>query len=178
MKELKFLVANDELIDHDRLTGLLTKHSFESLAYRTIVDAKKFQYSAAGFIIDIDDFMSINDTLGRLASDTILIEVANKIVHSFHHDVIISRLEGDRFAALMTGEHLAEITKSIAIEILGKICTPYQLNIDTAYISASIGIAIFPQCAEEVDELFNKASIALHRAKAMGGGMFLVYEEQ
>lgn len=162
---------------YDRLTGLLSRYSFEMMAERALVDAKRFHSSLALLLIDLDNFMVINDSLGHLAGNALLIDVSKKISELVSNNTIIARLQNDRFVILVTGDNVENICQLLADKIIEKLSSPYQLSMDTATISTSIGIALYPTGGENVNDLLDKADSALLQAKEMGGCHCVFYKD-
>ncbi|OGT38707.1 MAG: hypothetical protein A3F11_03710 [Gammaproteobacteria bacterium RIFCSPHIGHO2_12_FULL_37_14] len=163
---------------YDSLTGLLNRHSFEEISEYALSEAKRLNHELAILLIDLDNFMSINDTLGYLAGNEMLIETGKRIQSVLPKEVIISRLGDDEFAVLLTGLDIDVYAAKIAHKIIDEINQPYQLSIDQARVSATIGIAYYPGSGKNLSELLKNANIALARAKQAMRGAFQFYSDE
>lgn len=157
---------------YDSLTGLINRHTFEEMAAHAISDSKHFNYSLMLFLIDLDNFMNINDSFGHLAGDEILIEISIRLRQILPNDGIIARLRNDEFAVLLTGLEKEINVDSVANMILEKISEPYQLITDITYVSACIGVSCYSEKIQGVTELLKNADTALAHAKVAGRGKF------
>lgn len=158
------------LADHDTLTGLFNRRRFQEELERLLNLAKQYQHTGALLFFDLDQFKYINDTSGHQAGDELLKVVAKTLMRVVRTTDVVARLGGDEFAVLLPGA-----TSSGAIEVVKKIIA--QLNGSEIAIqgrhykiSASIGIAMFPEHGTDVDELLAVADLAMYQAKESGLG--------
>lgn len=133
-----------------------------------ILGAKNKNGKIAILFFDLDKFKNINDTYGHDFGDKVLQEVGSKIKHELRKEDTVSRLGGDEFTASISGfDSLEEI-----IEVVERISNSFErgLNIDSKeiYIRPSIGISIYPDHGNTVEELINKADTAMYLAKKKG----------
>lgn len=150
---------------YDNLTGLLNRHSFEKTAEYALSEAKRLNYELAILLIDLDNFMSINDAMGFLAGNEMLIETGLRLKKVLPKEVIIARLGDDEFAVLLTGLEIDVYAANAARNIIAEIKKPYQLSIDTIVVSAAIGISYYPLSGSNLLELIKSANAALVLAK-------------
>ncbi|OGT43826.1 MAG: hypothetical protein A3F42_08085 [Gammaproteobacteria bacterium RIFCSPHIGHO2_12_FULL_37_34] len=160
---------------YDNLTGLINRHSFEEIAEYSLSEAKRLHHELAILLVDLDNFMSINDSLGYLAGNEMLIETGKRLKNILPKEVIISRLGDDEFVVLLTGLDIDVYAAKIAQKIIEEINIPYQLSIDQARVSSTIGISYYPGSGESLSELLKNANIALARAKQSARGTFQFY---
>ena len=119
------------------------------------------------FMIDVDNFKSLNDTLGHQTGDEFLISLAYQLKHNFRETDIVGRIGGDEFFALMKNVSDKEVIEKKVDELfndISKVC----LNYPSVKLSASIGVAIYPYKAKTLEELYSKADEALYKAKGRG----------
>lgn len=163
---------------YDNLTGFVNRHTFDEIAKHALIEAKRLHHELAILLIDLDNFTSVNDSLGFLAGNELLIETAKRIKNVLPKEVIVARLGDDEFAVLLTGLDIDIYAATIARKIVEEINLPYQLSIDKAHIGASIGIAYYPGSSESLNELFKNANSALSLAKSTNRGSFKFYSEE
>ena len=162
---------------HDTLTGLPNRTLLNDRIERILFDAKRYQQSFALFLIDLDRFKEINDTLGHQFGDKLLKVVSVRLKESVRLNDSIARLGGDEFAVLLphTDYKGAELC---ANRILYAMSKPFVIDNITTESKASIGISIFPEHAQEADELMKYADIAMYQAKQSQSGFALYDPEQ
>ena len=154
----------DYLAKHDVLTGLGNRRLFEQVLRDRLGGVRLDQERVAVLLIQLDGFRRVNQTLGRLAGDHVLTAVARRIRATVReHDVVV-RLGGDEFAILSLGAS-SEIASQIAGRVLASVRKPILVANDRVEISCSIGIAVFPDHADQDGSLIQKADQALQRAK-------------
>jgi diguanylate cyclase (GGDEF)-like protein len=162
---------------HDTLTGLPNRTLLNDRIERILFDAKRYQQSFALFLIDLDRFKEINDTLGHQFGDKLLKVVSVRLKESVRLNDSIARLGGDEFAVLLphTDYKGAELC---ANRILYAMSKPFVIDNITTESKASIGISIFPEHAQEADDLMKYADIAMYQAKQSQSGFALYDPEQ
>ncbi|HQT26717.1 MAG TPA: EAL domain-containing protein, partial [Burkholderiales bacterium] len=168
---------NEELIwkqaNYDTLTGLPNRRLFLDRLEQETRKANRTGLSLALLFIDLDRFKEINDTLGHAKGDLLLVEAARRIRACVRETDIVSRLGGDEFTIILSdfGEH-AHIER-IAHDIIHALSLPFELESDNiAYVSASIGITLYPDDAGNLEELIKHADQAMYSAKAQGRNRF------
>ncbi len=166
------------LAHYDSLTNLPNRTFFRTLLTRALAYAERYKISMAVLFIDLDHFKRINDTLGHVAGDQLLREVTARLlkaVRSFDYlarmddgqvSDVISRLGGDEFVLLLHNLSNEQDAGKVALRILKDISAPYKIGDEEIFITASIGIAIYPTDGVDGDELIKNADIAMYHAKA------------
>ena len=152
----------------DPLTGLSNRHMFHDRLEQEIKKAHRDGHSLALLFLDLDHFKEINDTLGHDMGDLLLKEAAQRLNHCVRAVDSISRLGGDEFTIILSELHDPSNIERVAQNILKKLSEPFQLLDDVAYISASIGVAMYPDDAKETQALLKCADQAMYRAKNTG----------
>lgn len=152
---------------YDDLTGLLNRQHFY-YKLQEMLEQVKDKSSAGGavFFIDLDDFKSINDTLGHSYGDTVIKKVGQNLRQAVAQYGTVARIGGDEFSVL-----IPEITdigqiRKLAEKVLASIHKNYVIQGSLIYISASLGIALYPEHGETREEIYKNADIAMYKAKA------------
>ncbi|HJW55986.1 MAG TPA: CHASE domain-containing protein, partial [Burkholderiaceae bacterium] len=152
----------------DALTGLPNRRLFYDHLRQGIRTAHRTGLPLALIFLDLDRFKDVNDTLGHDTGDILLKEAAQRLQSCVRETDTVARLGGDEFTIIM-GElrnpgHIA----FVAQKILQKMAEPFHLGIETAHISASIGITLYPEDASDADVLLRNADQAMYAAKNLG----------
>ncbi|GEM46761.1 bifunctional diguanylate cyclase/phosphodiesterase [Deinococcus cellulosilyticus] len=173
--------ATENLIRHqanyDALTDLPNRRLFYELLSQELKTAARTSKSCALLVIDLDRFKEINDTYGHPAGDQMLIEVANRLRMCIRASDIMARLSGDEFVILLTQlDEAAPSATLVAERILGILRHPYRLSGEQVMLSASIGITVFPDDAEDPNKLMVSADQAMYSAKSEGKNRFRFFK--
>ena len=167
---------NEELIwqqaNFDFLTGQPNRRMFYERLGQEIKKAYRDQLSVALMFIDLDRFKEVNDTLGHDIGDLLLKEAADRLRRCVRETDFLGRLGGDEFAIILGEQEDPANIDRIAQEILDKMTRPFQLGDETAYVSASIGISLYPDDGSKVEELLKNADQAMYAAKHLGRNRF------
>ena len=175
---------------HDNLTGLPNRLMFKDYLKRAIAEAKRFNQELALLFLDLDNFKRINDTLGHQSGDNLLRIFADRIngclreadvishVTQDSSSSIMARLAGDEFMILLPRTTSVTQTSKIAKRILEVLSEPFIVDKQELFISASIGIALFPYDGQSVDELMKNADIAMYHAKKSGRNNFQYFSSK
>lgn len=173
----------DELIrwqaNYDPLTNLPNRRLFHDRLGQAIKLAHRTELQHALFFIDLDYFKEINDTLGHANGDALLMEVARRLTSCVREADTVARLGGDEFTVILPELGNTSQTIRIAENIIEKMAQPFFfVNNETGYhISASIGIALYPQDASDLAGLLRCADKAMYAAKASGRNRFIYFSE-
>ncbi|MEK6750294.1 MAG: EAL domain-containing protein [Pseudomonadota bacterium] len=164
------------LAERDSLTGLFNRHRFHEEMNRTLDVAQRRQSSGALIFFDLDGFKLVNDTFGHSAGDAILIRVANEVSTFVRRGEVFSRFGGDEFAVLLSegSQQDAEILAERIVRAIGQI--PFSFGERKLRLTASVGIALFPQHSIVGDELLMHADTAMYQAKESGKAAWCVYK--
>lgn len=165
-------------IERDTLTGLYNKGATEEHIRGLMgTGAAQGEYDAL-FIIDIDDFKGVNDRYGHLYGDKVLAESARRIASLFYPEDIIGRIGGDEFAVFLKKIPGRETIRKKAERICKAFNGEFNYNGIIAAISCSVGTAAFPADGTTFETLYQKADIALYKAKLNGKNRFCAYREE
>ena len=163
----------------DALTKIPNRMQFQHLLQRAIARAKRSGRSLYMLYIDVDHFKDINDTFGHLAGDTTLETVAERLTNSLPPDSVTGRLAGDEFAVIVDNldavGDVQEALSSLARKTLDRLADPFFVQGHEVFMTASMGIASYPQDAPDVIDLIRNADAALYQAKKNGGNNFCYY---
>ncbi|AMN39311.1 diguanylate cyclase/phosphodiesterase [Rhodoplanes sp. Z2-YC6860] len=161
------------LAHHDALTGLANRMLLRERMERALSNLRRNNGSFAVFLIDLDRFKAVNDTLGHPIGDALLKEVAARLQACTREVDTVARLGGDEFAVLqIVQDDVADGAIILAMRLLESICLPYEIDGDRITIGASIGIALAPADGLDVDLLMQYADLALYKVKSDGRNNF------
>ncbi|MFA6313585.1 MAG: sensor domain-containing diguanylate cyclase [Sterolibacterium sp.] len=152
----------------DSLTGLPNRRMFHDRLEQEIKKAHRASHRAALLFIDLDRFKEVNDTLGHDHGDLLLAEAARRIGECVRETDTVARLGGDEFTVVMAELDDSGSTERVARNILAQLAAPFQLGSQEVSVSASIGIAIYPDDAATAKELLKNADRAMYAAKSLG----------
>ena len=165
------------LATHDSLTGVLNRTAFAQTLGESIALARTRGEHLALLVIDLDRFTSINDSLGHAEGDALLIEMARRLAEMSEEGRSIARLGGDEFGVILPNVGSDTSIMAIAREVQGVIMRPLRLGGYDFRLTASIGVAVFPEHGKDELALTHSADIALHVAKEGGiSGLSMVSE--
>ncbi len=161
----------------DALTKIPNRMQFQHLLQRGIARARRIGKPLCLFYVDIDHFKEINDTFGHLAGDTALETVAQRLTAIVPKPSVVGRLAGDEFAVIVDGlgPDDSEETRRLAQKILDQLADPLIVQGHEVFMTASMGIAYYPDDAPNVIDLIRNADAALYSAKKSGGNVYSFY---
>lgn len=165
----------EHLAHHDALTDLPNRSLFRDRLRQAIRKAGRDDQALALLFIDLDRFKEVNDTLGHVAGDQLLVEAALRITACVRSSDTVARLGGDEFTVVLQGVEDGDAAAGIAREVIEALAAPYELGQNTVSLSASIGIALCPDDAEDPDALTDAADQAMYDAKALGRNRYSFY---
>lgn len=176
-QELKKNYAHiEQLAYHDGLTGLYNRVAFMKYAYKIFHDASVGASKHAIFFIDLDNFKNINDTLGHGYGDLLLKDVSDRMLSCIASDDILARNGGDEFLILKNRFDTVDDLENFASQLVNVVHHPFILNDETAVVSMSVGIAVFPNNGLTVSELIKNADIAMYNAKNSGKNSYRFFD--
>ncbi|MEW6573467.1 MAG: EAL domain-containing protein [Bacillota bacterium] len=162
---------------HDALTGLPNRNLFMDRLGRAIEWAKRHQdYSFAVLFLDLDRFKNVNDSLGHMAGDQLLVEVGRRLEASLNPGDTIARLGGDEFVILL--EDLKDVSDAVrmAERIQAELQSPFNLGGQEVFTTGSIGIAFSKTGYDRAEEVLRDADTAMYRAKMLGKARYVIFD--
>ncbi len=162
---------------HDGLTALPNRSLFSKLLEQSIHQANRYDRQLAVLFLDLDRFKQINDTLGHVAGDQLLQEIAARLKTCLRDSDTVARLGGDEFVVLLPQLEEQAYAASVAQKILAAVARPFTLIGQEFRITASIGISLHPQDGLDEQSLTKNADIAMYQAKEEGKNNYQFYSE-
>lgn len=157
-----------DMATHDSLTGLPNRASLGDTLQHAISKAQRNKEGLAVFFLDIDNFKSINDTLGHPTGDQLLRETARRVRTSIRDSDLVARLGGDEFVVMIENVSDRASLQPLAAKILAAVSELTLLDGHEVKVTASIGVSVFPDDGTDMPELLAHADMAMYRAKALG----------
>ncbi len=157
----------DHLVNYDTLTGLANRRSFLERVAQYMQSAADAGHKMAVFVIDLERFKKLNDSLGRPAGDALLKQVAEWLAQNAENVNLVARLDADHFAVVLPKViYESNVARVLEKTIAAFMKHEFSLNDAVYRMAAKIGVAVFPDDATDADALFNNAEAALKKAKA------------
>jgi diguanylate cyclase (GGDEF)-like protein/PAS domain S-box-containing protein len=155
------------MAEFDSLTGLPNRNLLQDRLNQSIAQARRRHWNGAVLFIDLDRFKLINDTLGHHVGDRLIAEVGRRIRQSLRGGDTVGRVSGDEFGVVLTDLAQADDAALVAQKILDALGRPFDLAGNEAYVTASIGISVFPADGDDAETLLKNADMAMYRAKEL-----------
>ena len=162
---------------HDTLTDLPNRNLFLDRLQQALIRARHHQRLVAVMFLDLDRFKNINDTLGHSTGDQLLLQLSERLKRSVRDGDTIARFGGDEFAILLDDVDSENSIATVAQKLLHTLTEPFHINNHELFVTASIGIAIFPHDGEDPDTLLRNADVAMYRAKELGKNNYQFYSD-
>ncbi|MDE2628496.1 MAG: GGDEF domain-containing protein [Burkholderiales bacterium] len=172
----QLVVQRDQLAilaSHDPLTGLPTMQLATDRLQMAINGAGRSGSKIAMLFIDLDGFKAVNDACGHEAGDEVLKQVARRLQGAVRADDTVARAGGDEFIVVLVGLLDADAVRPVASKLIAEVSRPFELAGGTATVGASIGIAMYPDHADETAGLRRLADAAMYHAKRSGKNRFV-----
>ncbi len=175
---------------HDKLTGLPNRAMFEELLDLALARARRHDLSVAVVTADLDDFKLVNESLGHEAGDELLRQLAARLREATRDTDLVARPGGDEFLLLLgdlerSAPGLPDgtdgamlIAESVAVRMQEALSEPFELSGTEFYVSASIGVSMFPHDAQDATTMLKNADTAMYQSKRTAPGGYVVYAEQ
>ncbi|MEO8810694.1 MAG: EAL domain-containing protein [Rhodanobacter sp.] len=163
---------------HDPLTGLPNRSYLRDRIDRVLTPARSASAPCCALLyLDVDRFKIINDSLGHLAGDEVLKEVATRLSGCVRHPDLVARLSGDEFAILLETVEQPADANAVAQRVMDALAVPMPVGGKELQVTASVGIAIGDAHYRAADEVLRDADIALYRAKELGRKRYQLFDE-
>jgi diguanylate cyclase (GGDEF)-like protein len=163
---------------HDGLTALPNRSLFSKLLGQSISQARRYKRQLALLFLDLDRFKHINDTLGHEAGDQLLQEVAKRLKECLRDSDTVARLGGDEFVVLLPELNVDRYAATVAQKILSAVARPFELRGHEFRVTASIGIATYPEDGLDEQTLTKNADVAMYQSKEEGKNNFQFYSSK
>jgi diguanylate cyclase (GGDEF)-like protein len=155
------------MAEFDALTGLPNRNLLQDRLAQTVAQVHRRGEQGAVLFIDLDRFKLINDTLGHHLGDALIAQVGERLKHCVRSGDTVGRVSGDEFGVVLSELSRPDDAAIVAQKILDALALPFDLEGNEAYVTASIGISVFPADGEEAEVLLKNADLAMYRSKEM-----------
>ena len=156
----------------DELTGLPNRQLLKDRLHQQIVQARREERSGALLYLDLDRFKEINDVFGHSTGDNVLVQAAERIVAEVRDTDTVARLGGDEFVVVLPSIDDENTVQTLASRLLERLSEAFTVRDDEHFVSASMGVALFPDDGDSVETLLKNADAAMYRAKDAGRSRF------
>ncbi len=156
------------LAHYDTLTGLPNRMQWISRAEQALAFARRHQMRLGVLFLDLDNFKTINDTLGHPTGDRLLSAVAARLSETLRDEDVLARIGGDEFVVLLPELARPDDAATVARKLIASLTAPFQIDGQDLTISTSVGIALYPGNGADVDTLLKHADTAMYGAKNEG----------
>ena len=160
------------LAQYDQLTKLPNRRLLNDRLKQALSIAVRKDQSLGLLLLDLDGFKAVNDSLGHKSGDILLIQVAERLLHCVRKTDTVSRLGGDEFVVLLPDCKTADNVTIITRKILEELVNPFDILGDEVFVSASIGVTMFPDDGNNADTLLKNADTAMYHIKGTGKNNF------
>lgn len=177
--ERELIIHKEHLVrlaHYDNLTSLPNRVFFNEILNKAIKNAQRNDKTIAVMFVDLDRFKNINDALGHHIGDKVLKEMASRFSSLIRAGDILARLGGDEFIILLNDIGNQKFVMPIAEKILEAAAKPVTIEGHEFFISASIGVSIYPGDGDSLEDLQKNADMAMYKAKKAGGSTVVFYE--
>ncbi len=163
---------------HDALTGLANRTLMAAHLEQAMRLACRDGHYVGLLYVDLDHFKDVNDRCGHETGDALLCSIAQRLTSLLRHGDGVARMGGDEFTVTLIGLTTPDYAATVAAKVLDELGRRHDLNGHELVVTASVGLAVFPDHAEDVAGLLRRADEALYRAKGHGKGRFVVWTPQ
>jgi diguanylate cyclase (GGDEF)-like protein len=165
------------LATHDQLTGLAGRALLQDKTVQAVELARRYGTKVAVFVIDLDHFKRINDSLGHSAGDQLLIEGARRLSRSVRSTDVVARVGGDEFVVVMPDITTVEDVEQCAANLVARLAPEISIEEHLVQLTASVGVCIYPDFAADAKHLLKRADSAMYVAKENGRNQYQVFSE-
>ena len=163
---------------HDALTGLANRSLLRANMEQALEHARRHEQQVGILFVDLDRFKDVNDTLGHTLGDQLLKEAARRLRDCVRASDIAARHGGDEFVVVLTELPTVNVATDIAVKILDFFGLPFELEDHELFVTASVGISMYPTDGLSVDELLKNADVAMYHAKDLGRNNYQFFSQQ
>jgi diguanylate cyclase (GGDEF)-like protein len=165
------------LAHHDHLTGLANRTLLHERLRQAIVRAEEHDQKVAVFLIDLDDFKRINDSLGHVDGDRLLATVGQRLLSSVRDSDTVARIGGDEFVIVMPDFRTLDDVRYCGQQITRNAAQPIRIGDRAIRLTLSVGVAIYPEAGMTVEELLRNADTAMYSVKDSGRNSICLFDE-
>jgi diguanylate cyclase (GGDEF)-like protein/PAS domain S-box-containing protein len=165
------------LATHDQLTGLAGRALLQDKTVQAVELARRYGTKVAVFVIDLDHFKRINDSLGHSAGDQLLIEAARRLSRSVRSTDVVARVGGDEFVVVMPDITTVEDVEQCAANLVARLAPEISIEEHLVQLTASVGVCIYPDFAADAKHLLKRADSAMYAAKENGRNQHQIFSE-
>ena len=165
------------LATHDQLTGLLGRALLRDRTVEAVERARRYGTKVAVFMIDLDQFKRINDSLGHAAGDQLLVEAAGRLRRSVRSTDVVARVGGDEFVVVMPDITSVADVEQCAANLVMKMVPEISIDEHLVNVTASVGVCIYPDFAADAKHLLKRADSAMYAAKENGRNQHQIFSE-
>jgi diguanylate cyclase (GGDEF)-like protein/PAS domain S-box-containing protein len=167
-----------QMATHDPLTGMPNRAAFMDHLAGAIERADVSEDRIAVLLINLDNFKSVNDGLGHDVGDQLLISAGKRMEKGLQNKGFVTHLGADSYGVIVEEIHTEEDARALANQVLGLIAVPFDIDTNEIFMSASIGIGLYPVIADDHTDLMRKVDTAVHHAKDLGRANFQFYTSE
>jgi diguanylate cyclase (GGDEF)-like protein/PAS domain S-box-containing protein len=165
------------LATHDPLTGLLGRSLLRDKTVEAVERARRYGTKVALFMVDLDQFKRINDSLGHASGDQVLVEAAGRLRRSVRSSDLVARVGGDEFVVVMTDITSIADVEQCAANLVSKLAPEISIDEYLVNVTASVGVCIYPDFAADAKHLLKRADAAMYAAKENGRNQHQIFSE-
>jgi len=165
------------LATHDQLTGLVGRALLRDKTVEAVERARRYGTKVAVFMIDLDQFKRINDSLGHSSGDQILVETANRLKRSVRSTDVVARVGGDEFVVVMPDITSVGDVEHCANNLVTRLAPEIRIDEQLVNVTASVGVCIYPDFASDAKHLLKRADSAMYAAKDNGRNQHQIFSE-
>ncbi|HVY04841.1 MAG TPA: EAL domain-containing protein [Burkholderiales bacterium] len=163
---------------YDSMTDLPNRSLFYDRLRQTVLQAKREGRLAAVIFVDVDHFKHVNDTMGHAAGDQLLQQVSRRLEGAVRTGDTVGRLGGDEFAVLLTNIVTGNDAGYVAKKLIAGMREAFDIEGHEVFVSASVGITLFPEDSDDPDTLIRNADVAMYRAKELGRNTYQFFKAE
>ncbi len=162
---------------HDPLTGLVGRSMLQDKIVQNVEQARRYGTKVAVFVIDLDHFKRINDSLGHASGDQILMEASNRLRRSVRSTDVVSRVGGDEFVVVMPDITSVADVEQCASNLVSRLAPEISVDGHLVRVTGSVGVCVFPDFASDAKHLLKRADSAMYAAKENGRNQHQIFSE-
>ncbi len=165
------------LAAHDQLTGLAGRALLQDKTVQAVELARRYGTKVAVFVIDLDHFKRINDSLGHTSGDQLLVEAARRLTRSVRSTDVVARVGGDEFVVVMPDITSVADVDQCAANLVARLAPEILIEEHLVQMTASVGVCIYPDFAPDAKHLLKRADSAMYAAKENGRNQYQIFSE-